>query len=165
MHGKAIQLLFILLLNMGFQMFSADEKKPVLPSAQAQTQAQPNSSVPGKKSHYFQDSGSEMDDLLDRIRFKISYSWGKSAEYFRLACSSVTDSLPAKGRDLKAHADSKKDDLLEKGRQAVRETTEQTMRDLSRKGDEVKQDLDKMGNELKSEAVKEIRENTDKMFK
>ena len=165
MPGKAIQILFILLLNTGFLMFAADEKKPVQPSVQPPTQAQPNSAVSEKKSHYFQDSGSEMDDLLDRIRFKIAYSWSKSGEYCRLACSSVTDSLPAKGRDLKAHADSKKDDLLEKGRQAVRETTEQTMRDLSRKGDELKQDLGKMGNELKDETVKEIRENTDKMFK
>ena len=159
MSGKIIPLLFILLLNAAFPIFSADDKSGAQPSAQVHPAA------PEKKSHYFQDSGSEMDNLLDRIRFKIAYSWEKSAEYFRLACSSVTDTLPAKGRDLKAHADSKKEALLEKGRQAVRETTDKTMSDLSRRGDELKQNLDKMGNDIKSEAVKEIRENTDKMFK
>ena len=153
MPGKKIPFLFFFLLNAGFLMLSAGESVPTAPPA------------PEKKSRYFQDSGLQMDSLVDRIRFKISYSWGKSAEYFHLACSSVTDTLPAKGRDIKAHADSKKDELLEKGRQAVRETAEQTMRDISRKGGEIKQDLNKMGDDLKSEASRELRESTDKVFK
>ena len=150
---KTIPFFFFLLMNAGFLMLSADEKDS------------PASPEPVKKSRYFQESGSQVDSLVDRIRFKISYSWEKSAEYFRLACSAVTDTLPAKARDIKARADSKKDELLEKGRQTVRETTQQTMQDLSRKGEELKQDLNQMGREVKDEAAKEVRENTDKYFK
>ena len=159
MSGKIIPLLFILLLNAAFPIFSADDKSGAQPSAQVHPAA------PEKKSHYFQDSASEMDNLVDRVRFKISYSWSKSAEYFRLACSAVTDSMHAKERDLKAHAESKKDELIEKSRKAVRETTEQTMKDISRKGEEIKQDLNKMGQEIKNETAKEIRKNTDKILK
>lgn len=159
MSGKFIPLLSILLLNAVFPVFSADDKPTVRQPEQVQ------SAIPEKKSHYFQDSASEMDNLVDRVRFKISYSWSKSAEYFRLACSSVTDSLPAKGRDIKAHAESKKEELIEKSRKAVRETTEQTMKDISRKGEEIKQDLNKMGQEIKDETAEEIRKNTDKLLK
>ena len=159
MSGKFIPLLFILLLNVDFPMLSADDKTPVRQPAQVQ------SAISEKKSHYFQDSASELDNLVDRIRFKISYSWSKSAEYFRLACSSVTDTLPAKGRDIKAHAESKKDELIEKSSKAIRETTEQTMKDISRKGEEIKQDLNKMGQEIKDETAEEIRKNTDKLLK
>lgn len=163
MPVKTIPLLFIFLLNAGLLMLSADEKQPVSQSDPKSNQT----AAPAQetKSRYFQDSGSQVDSLVDRIRFKISFSWDKSAEYFRLACSSVTDNAAVKGRDIKAHADSKKDELLEKGRQAVRETAQQTMQDISRKGEELKQDLNKMGREVKDEASKEIRENTDKFFK
>lgn len=160
MPVKIIPLLFLFLLNTGFLMLSADEKESSAPDGQKN-----HASRPEKESHYFQDSGSRMDGLVDRIRFKISYSWDKSAEYFRLACSSITDNASAKGRDLKAHAESKKDELMEKSRQAVRETTKQTMQSISGKGEEIKQDLDKMGREIKDETSKEIRENTDKLFK
>ena len=163
MPVKTIPLMFIFLLNAGFLMLSADEKQSVSQANQENTQsATPRQET---KSRYFQDSGSRVDSLVDRIRFKISFSWDKSAEYFRLACSSVTDNAVSKGRDIKAHADSKKDELLEKGKQAVRETTQQTMQDLSRKGEELKQDLNQMGREAKDQAAKEVRENTDKFFK
>ena len=161
MPVKIIPLLFLFLLNTGFLMLSADEKTPACQDRTRNIQAP----AAEKNSHYFQDSGSCMDSLVDRIRFKISYSWEKSAEYFRLACSSVTDSAAKKGRDIKAHAAGKKDELMEKGRQAIRETTEQTMQHLSGKGEEIKQDLNKMGQEIKDDAAKEIRENTDKFFK
>ena len=163
MPVKTFPLLFIFLLNAGFLMLSADEKPPVSRADQENTQtASPKLET---RSRYFQDSGSQVDSLVDRIRFKISFSWDKSAEYFRLAFSSVTDNAVSKGRDIKAHAESKKDELLEKGRQAVRDTTQQTMQDLSRKGEEFKQDLNQMGREVKDEAAKEVRENTDKYFK
>ena len=161
MPVKTIPLLFIFLLNAGFLMLSADEKQPVSQVEPPQTA----SSKQENRSRYFQDSGSRVDSLVDRIRFKISYSWDKSAEYFRLACSSVTDNAVSKGRDIKAHAENKKDELLEKGKQAVRETAQQTMQDLSRKGEELKQDLNQMGREAKDEAAREVRENTDKLFK
>ena len=171
MPVKTIPLLFIFLLNAGFLMLSADEKQTVGRADRENTQtASPRQET---KSRYFQDSGSQVDSMVDRIRFKISYSWDKSAEYFRLAWSSVTDNAVSKGRDIKAHADSKKDELLEKGRQTVRDTTRQTVRDttrqtmedLSRKGEELKQDLNQMGREVKDEAAKEVREKTDKFFK
>lgn len=163
MPVKTIPLLFIFLLNAGFLMLSADEKQTVGRADRENTQtASPRQET---KSRYFQDSGSQVDSMVDRIRFKISYSWDKSAEYFRLAWSSVTDNAVSKGRDIKAHADSKKDELLEKGRQTVRDTTRQTMEDLSRKGEELKQDLNQMGREVKDEAAKEVREKTDKFFK
>ncbi len=118
-----------------------------------------------EKSSYFQNSGSQMDSLLDRIRFKIYYSWEKSGEYFRLACSSVTDSAAPKQRDAEARIILKKDDLLEKGKQTVRESARQTIQNLSRKGEELKQDLHKAGEEVKSEISDEFRKNTDQMFK
>ncbi len=152
---KSIPLLFLFLLNAGFLMLSADEKKPDGHQALSEE----------KGSHYFQDSGSRVDSLVDRIRFKISFSWEKSAEYFRLACSSLSDDASRKGRDIKAHADRKKDELMEKGKQAIRETTEQTVQNISVKGEEIKQDLHKMGQEIKDDASKEIRENTDKLLK
>ena len=163
MHVKTIPLLFFFLLNAGFLMLSADEKQSVSQAAQENTQTTPSKQE--TKSRYFQDSGSQVDSLVDRIRFKIAFSWDKSAEYFRLAFSSVTDNAVSKGRDIKAHAESKKDELVEKGKQAVRDTTQQTMQDLSRKGEELKQDLNQMGREVKDEAAKEVRENTDKLFK
>lgn len=161
MPVKTIPLLFLFLLNAGFLMLSADEKKTDIPDGPKTLQG----SSGEQKSHYFQDSGSQVDSLVDRIRFKISFSWEKSAEYFRLACSSIKDNAVSKGRDIKAHADGKKDDLMEKGRQAIRETTEQTMQNISDKGEEIKQDLNKMGQEIKDDASREIRENTDKIFK
>ncbi len=161
MPVKTIPLLFIFLLNTGFLMLAAEEKKT---DSQAE-QKQHQTSSEEKESHYFQDSGSRMDSLVDRIRFKISFSWEKSAEYFHLACSSVKDSAAQKGRDLKAHAAGKKDELMEKGKQTIRETTEQTLQNISEKGGEIKQDLNNMGQEIKADASKEIRENTDKFFK
>ena len=161
MPVKTIPLLILLLLNAVFTVSGDNEKT----SAQPHGQTESSSPDPNKKSRYFQDSGSQVDSLVDRIRFKIDYSWSKSAEYFRLACSSITDSAQTRGRDLKAHADSKKDELLEKGTQAVRETAKQTMEDISRKGSEIKQEVNKMGQEIKDDASKEIRENTDKFFK
>ena len=162
---KTIPLLFIFLLNAGDLMLSAEEKPPASQPDPKNTQPQTVSPKGETKSHYFQDSGSQVDGLVNRIHFKISYSWDKSAEYFRLACSSITDNAAAKGRDIKAHADSKKDELLERGKQAVRESTRQAMQNLSGKGEELRQDLNKMGREFKDEASKEVRENTDKFFK
>ena len=118
-----------------------------------------------EKSYYFRNSGSQVDSLVDRIRFKIFYSWEKSGEYFRLACSSITDSTAPGQRDAEARAVLKKDELLEKGKQAIRETTNQAMQNLSRKGEELKQDLHKAGEEVKSEVHDEFRKNADQMFK
>ena len=165
MPFKTIPLLLIFLLNVSGSLLSADEKPPVSQPDPKNVQTQTVSPKEETKSHYFQDSGTQVDGLVNRIRFKISYSWEKSAEYFRLACSSVTDNAAAKGRDIKAHADSQKDELLERGKQAVRESTRQAMQDLSGKGEELRQDLNKMGREFKDEASKEVRENTDKFFK
>lgn len=161
MPVKTIPLLFLFLLNTGFLMLSAEEKK-----TDSQDGPKPVQGVSGEqKSHYFQESGSHVDSLVDRIRFKISFSWEKSAEYFRLACSSIRDNAVSKGRDIKAHADGKKDDLMEKGKQAIRETTEQTMQNISGTGGEIKQELNKVGQEIKADASKRIHENTDKFFK
>ena len=161
MPVKTVPLLFLFLLNAGFLMLSADEQKPG--SQDGQKTVQGGSAE--QKSHYFQDSGSRIDSVVDRIRFKISFSWEKSAEYFRLACSSVTDNVTKKGRDIKARADGKKDELMEKGKQAIRETTDQTLQNISAKGEEIRQDLNKKGQEIKDDASREIRENTDKFFK
>jgi len=163
MPVKTIPLLFIFLLNAGFLMLSADEKQPV--SQTDPKNAQTASHKQETKSRYFQDSGARVDSLVDRIRFKISFSWDKSAEYFRLACSSVTDNATGKKQDVKAHADSKKDELLEKGRQAVRETADRAVQEISGKGEELRQELNKMGRDVKDNAVKEVRENTDQLFK
>ena len=163
MPVKTIPLLFIFLLNAGSLMLSADEKQPVGQSDPKNTQTA--SPYQETKSRYFQDSGSRMDSLVDRIWIKITYSWNKSAEYFHLACSAAKESGSAKKQETDAPADSKKDVLLEKGRQAVRETTQQAMKDISRKGEELRQDMNKMGREVKDNAVKEVRENTDQLFK
>ena len=165
MSVKTIPLLIVLILNAAFPMFAEEKKETPEPPSRQQKPSETQSPEQDKKSSYFQDSGSSVDSLVDRIRFKISFSMGKSAEYFRLACSSITDSAQTTGRDIKAHADRKKDELLEKGRQAVRETTKQAMEDISRKGDEIRQDLNKAGQEAKDEAAREIREKTDKIFK
>ena len=120
--------------------------------------------VPQPKSRYFTDSGSQVDSLLDRIRFKIDYSWYKSGEYFRLAISSIGDSAETKKRDVESRAAIKKDELLKEGRQAIRNTADQAMRDLGRKGGELKQDIGRMGEEIKTEASRELREKTDRLL-
>ena len=155
MPGDRITFLMLMLILMpaGSAVFSAEE------NAKETTAPEP------RRSHYFEQSGSQLDSLVDRVWFKIVYSWGKSGEYFRLACSSVTDSVPAKKRDVEARIAIKKDELLEQGKNAVRESTEQAVQELSEKGKEFRNDLDKAGAELKNETVKEIRENADQLLK
>lgn len=116
------------------------------------------------RSRYFQDSGSQVDSLIDRIRFKISYSWMKSGEYLRLAFSSVPDSLPAKQRDVQARFEIKKDELVEQGKEAVRGAAGKAAETISEKSGELKEDLSKAGSEIADEARKEIREKTDKLI-
>ena len=155
MTGKTIPLLTVFLLAAEFLIFSADEK----PNAQAvKKPAAP-------QSHYFQESGAEVDNVVDRIRFKITYSWDKAWEYFRLACSSVPDAVPAKARDADSRIRLKTDELVEQGRQAVKDTADRTMKDLSEKSREIGEDIKKTGEDIKTEAGKKIRENTDQMFK
>jgi len=160
MPRTRIPLLILLLMTSGYPAFSTEEKteKPA-PSPSPQSAAEP------QKIHYFEQSGTLMDSLADRVWFKIVYSWEKSGEYFRLACSSVTDSFSTKERDAKARLSIKKDELLEKGKNAVKETAGQAAQELSEKGKELRKDLDKMGSDLKNETVKEIRENTDQLLK
>ena len=57
--------------------------------------------------HFMRDLGEKADFLCNRIRFKISYSFYKSREYFRLAASAPKDSLPKHGRDLKSRLEIK----------------------------------------------------------
>lgn len=143
---KPVPLLLFLFLNAGFLLSAADGDMTPKPQS-----SEPESSAAADRenqSRYFRDSGNQMDSLVDRIRFKISYSMEKAKEYFNLACSSVTDTLPAKGRDLKAHANMEYEDLLEKGRKVVSETTEQAMQDFSRRGREIGQDFSSKGREI-----------------
>lgn len=153
MPGRIVNILVLFFLS-GSMIAPCQEKKILKPEPAVQ-----------KKSSYFQDSGSYVDNWVDRIRFKISYSWEKSGEYFRLACSSVTDTLPAKSRDAKSKLSIRKEEWMDKGKQAVRDATEKVVRDITDKGNELRQDLNKAGNELKTETVREIRENTDQLLK
>ena len=155
MTGKTIPLLTVFLLTAEFLVFSGSEmqnndagKKPSAP-----------------QSHYFQESGAQVDNVVDRIRFKITYSWDKAWEYFRLACSSVPDAVPAKARDADSRIRLKTDELVEQGRQAVKDTADRTMKDISAKGREIGEDIKKTGEDIKTEAGKQFRENTDRMFK
>ena len=125
---------------------------------------QPAGTEPAARSRYFQDSGSRVDNLIDRIRFKISYSWMKSGEYLRLAFSSVPDSLPAKQRDVQSRIEIKKDELIEQGKEAVRGAADKAAETFSEKSGELKEDLSKAGSEIVDGARKEIRENTDKFI-
>lgn len=152
---RTIPLFTIFLLAAEFLVFPATEmqnndagKKPAAP-----------------QSHYFQESGVQVDNLVDRVRFKIAYSWDKAWEYFRLACSSVPDAVPAKARDADSRIRLKTDELVEQGRQAVKETADRTIKDISEKGREIGEDIKKTGADIKTEAGKKIRENTDQMFK
>ena len=138
------------------------DKKPAPPVPSASGEDSQPGSRP--KSRYFTDSGSQVDSLVDRIRFKIDYSWYKSGEYFRLAISSIGDSAEAKKRDVEARAVIKKDELLEEGKRAVQNTADQAMRDLGQKGEELKQDIGRMGEEIKTEASRELREKTDRLI-
>ena len=115
--------------------------------------------------HYFQESGSQVDSLVDRIRFKIAYSWMKSGEYLSLAFSSVPDSLPAKQRDVQARLEIKKEELAAQSREAVRNAAEQTRAAISQTGSELRDDLEKAGSEIADGAREEIRQNADKLFK
>ena len=155
MTGRTIPLLTVFLLAAEFLLFSADEKP------NAGTVRKPA----GPQSHYFQESGAQVDNVVDRVRFKISYSWEKAWEYFHLACSSVPDAVPAKARDADSRIRLKTGELVEQGRQAVKDTADRTMNDLSEKGREIGEDIKKTGEDIKTEAGKKIRENTDQMFK
>ena len=170
MRSAGFTSVFLAALLTGFSV-SADspvrnETKTVPPapaSAQDSSQTVPGPAVPQPKSHYFTDSGSQADSLVDRIRFKINYSWYKSGEYFRLAIASLGDSAETKKRDVKARAAIKKDELIQEGKQAIQNTADQAVRDLGRKGEELKQDLGRMGEEIKTEASRELREKTDRL--
>ena len=152
MPRTGIPFLFFLLLLTACPGVSADE-----PAAPAKNEP--------RKSQYFQQSGSQVDSLVDRIWFKICYSWEKAGEYYRLACSSTTDSFPARRRDAEARIAIKKDELIQQGTEKVKEAAGEAVRGLSEKGRELRDDLGKMGGEVKAETVKEIRENTDQMLK
>ncbi|MBQ9338184.1 MAG: hypothetical protein IJS14_12910 [Lentisphaeria bacterium] len=136
----------------------AEETKPSgeKPAGTEQSEQSP-------QSRYFQDSGSQVDRLVDRIRFKIAYSWMKSGEYFRLAFSSVPDSLPAKQRDVQSRIEIKKDELVEQGKEAVRSAAGQAADKIAEKGAELKDDLGKAGSEIVEETRKDIKEKTDKI--
>lgn len=121
--------------------------------------------------HYFQESGAGVDSLVNRIWFKITYSWSKSGEYFRLACSSVTDTLPSKKRDIKARVQIKKEefgkktseiknDLMQQGKETVRDSVNTASDEISREAAELQKELDDISNELREEAGKEIRNRT-----
>lgn len=154
MPRTGIPFLFLLMLLTASPCFSAEE-----PSVPAPAQNQP------PKSSYFQDSGSQVDSLVDRIRFKIAYSWEKSGEYFRLAWFAVSDSTHSKRRDAEARIAIKKDELLEKSKEKAKEAAGEVVRGISEKGKELRDDLGKIGSEVKSETVKEIREQTDQTAK
>lgn len=120
---------------------------------------------------YFQESGADVDSLVNRIWFKITYSWSKSGEYFRLACSSVTDSLPSKKRDIKARVQIKKeefgkktsefkDNLMQQGRETVRDSVSSASDEISREAAELQKELDDISSELREEAGKEIQNRT-----
>ena len=155
MTRRTIPLLTVFLLAAEFLVFSVPEK----PDGSVKTEPAP------PKSHYFQESGAQVDNIVDRIRFKIAYSWDKAWEYFRLAGSSVTDAVPAKARDADSRIRLKTGELVEQGRQAVRETADRTVKDLTEKGREIRNDLGKAGEDLKTEAEKQLRENADQMLK
>ena len=155
MTGRTIPLLTVFLLAAEFLVFSDSQmqrndtaKKPSLP-----------------QSHYFQDSGAQVDNVVDRIRFKITYSWDKAWEYFRLACSAVPDAVPAKARDADSRIRLKTEELVEQGRQAVKDTADRTMKDLSEKSREIGEDIKKAGEDIKTDAGKKFRENTDQILK
>ncbi|MBO4648826.1 MAG: hypothetical protein J5806_11795 [Lentisphaeria bacterium] len=124
--------------------------------------------VPGQasqpKSRYFTDSGSQVDSLVDRIRFKIDYSWYKAGEYFRLAIASINDTAEVQKRDIAARAAIKKDELIEEGRQAVKKSADGAIDDLGRRGEELKQDLGRIGETITTEASQEIKEKTDRLI-
>ena len=156
MPRTGIPFLFVLLLLTASPCFAAEQPSAPAP---APVENQP------PKSSYFQDSGSQVDSLVDRIRFKIAYSWEKSGEYFRLAWFAVGDAGRTKRRDAEARIAIKKDELLEKGKEKAKEAAGEVVRGISEKGKELRDDLSKAGSEVKSETMKEIRENTDQMVK
>ena len=155
MTGRTIPLLTVFLLTAEFLVFPASE----MPSDNT------GKKPAGPQSHYFQESGAQVDSLVDRVRFKITYSWDKAWEYFRLACSSVPDAVPAKARDADSRIRLKTEELVEQGRQAVKDTADRTMKDLSEKSREIGEDIKKAGEDIKTEAGKKFRENTDQMLK
>ena len=155
MTGRTVPLFTVFLLTAEFLVFSASG----IPADNAEKKPSP------PQSHYFQESGAQVDSLVDRVRFKIAYSWDKAWEYFRLACSSVPDAVPAKARDAESRIRLKTDELVEQGRQAVKDTADRTMKDLSEKGREIGDDIKKTGENIKTEAGKQFQENTDRMFK
>ena len=125
--------------------------------------------------HFMRDLGEKADFLCNRIRFKISYSFYKSREYFRLAASAPKDSLPKHGRDLKSRLEIKKEEMhnrfstlkeeaVNKGKEEFRKQTTEISGTLQRQKEAVSSQIQKTGNEVKKEAQREIRRQTDGLF-
>lgn len=143
--SKYSLLYFFLILSFSSLLLIAEEKKSFS-----------DISFPkgNEKSRIFQDSGSQVDSVFDRIRFKISYSWMKAGDYFRAAFSAGSDLLPAKKEELKQKTQAQKEALMEKGKD---------MLDSGRKN--FSKELDKAGDKLKEESAKEIDRTVDGLKK
>lgn len=125
--------------------------------------------------HFMRDLGEKADFLCNRVRFKISYSFYKSREHFRLAASAPGDALPKHSRDLKSRLNIKKeeihskftglkDEAVNKGKEQFRKQTTEISGTLQRQKETVSSKLQKTGEQFKQEAHKEIRRQTDGLF-
>lgn len=129
-----------------------------------------------KPVNVMQRWGEKADFHLNRIRFKISYSFYKSREYFRLAASSPRDAVPKHTRDLKSRLKAKQEDFgkqfsdfrkeaQQKGEEQIRKGVDQISKGFERQKDAVSEHLQKAGKEFRKEAQKEFNKQTDGLFK
>lgn len=125
--------------------------------------------------HFMRDLGEKADFLCNRIRFKISYSFYKSREHFRLAASAPKDALPKHSRDLKSRLEIKKEEMHSKftsfkeeaaarSKEQFRKQTSVISGTLQRQTDAAGERLQKAGEEFRKGAQKEIQRQTGGMF-
>lgn len=126
--------------------------------------------------NFMSELGKKADFFCNRIRFKISYSFYKSREYFTLAASAPADAVPAHKRDLKSRLNIKKDQMrkdltkfreeaVNKGKEQWRKGSEELSERFQKHKETVTDELQKMGKEFKKEARDEFNRQTDGYFK
>ena len=101
-------------------------------------QTQEFSPPPSPRYNAFQQTGQEVDGFLERVRGKVSYSWFKCREHFRLMFTAVGDKSKYGEQDLKVRARLKTEEFSEQAvqfGQEVREKAVEFGRDTRKKGE------------------------------
>lgn len=151
MSGKTSLLVFLLLFCVFFPLYSA----PV---------------------QAFNQTRTEVDGVLQRVRAKISYSWMRSNEYFRLMVASAGEKVvtetdvirsrtSVKAGEFKKKALESKEEVVEKTQTFYKKQSDSISNDISEKTARVKEEIKEMGDKVYDNASQEVGKTVDSFKK